>query len=292
MDLLLPDNAPLDLDRLRIIGVLNPTPDSFHDGGQLVDTAQAVEHGLSMAGQGADIIDIGGESTRPGAGRIDASQQIRRVVPVVRALRQQLDIKHPGVQISIDTTLAEVALAAVEAGATILNDVSAGTEDPGMLPLAAKRHLPIILMHMLGEPGTMQDEPTYQDVVAEVSGFLQNRARAAQEAGVDRRRIILDPGIGFGKTVEHNLKILASIKIFLGLGYPLLIGASRKSFLRSFGVDDRQASSMDRLGGTCVVAALCATQGVQLIRVHDVTANRQAAELALALQEVGSSKTS
>lgn len=287
MDLLLPDNTPLELDRLRIIGVLNLTPDSFYDGGQHAGPDQAIKHGLSMAAQGADIIDVGGESTRPGAGRIDASQQISRVVPVIESLRQQLDLKHPKVQISIDTTLAEVAQAAVQAGATILNDVSAGREDPGMLPFAAKGGLPIILMHMQGEPGTMQDKPVYEDVVAQVSRFLLDRAQAALETGVDRRRIILDPGIGFGKTVEHNLSLLRSLKVFLDLGYPLLIGASRKRFIGSFSVSEGQTDPANRLGGTCAVTAHCAALGVQLIRVHDVAENRQAADLALALGETG-----
>jgi len=291
MDLLLPDNTSLGLDRLRIIGVLNVTPDSFYDGGRHEDTDHAVEHGLLMAAAGADIIDVGGESTRPGARRIDASEQIGRVVPVIQALRQRLDQSHPAVQISIDTTLAEVAQASADAGATILNDVSAGRQDPGMLPLAAKRGLPIILMHMLGEPGTMQDRPEYEDVVAEVSQFLLDRAQAAFLAGVDRKRIILDPGIGFGKTLEHNLSLLGSIKTFLGLGYPLLIGASRKRFIESFGVSCEQASPNDRLGGTCAVTAHCASLGVQLIRVHDVAANRQAAELTQALSEADRRKT-
>jgi len=292
MDLLLHDNTLLGLDRMRIIGVLNVTPDSFYDGGQHAGPEQAVEHGLSMAVQGADIIDIGGESTRPGAQRIDAQEQISRVVPIIRALRQRLDFTHRTAQISIDTSLSEVAQAAVEAGATILNDVSAGREDPGMFSLAAKRRLPIILMHMRGEPGTMQDEPVYEDVVAQVRRFLLDRAEAAIQAGVDQKRIILDPGIGFGKTVDHNLSLLGSLKTFLELRYPLLIGASRKRFIGSFGGSCGQGDAADRLGGTCAVTAHCAAMGVQLIRVHDVGANRQAAELALALQGVGLGKKS
>ncbi len=235
MDLLLHNTTLLTLDRPRIMGILNLTPDSFSDGGRYTNPTQAVEHGLAMASQGADFIDIGGESTRPGARRINSAEQIARVVPVIRPLRQHLDQQSPDVQISIDTTLAEVANAAVDAGATILNDVSAGREDPGMIPLAAKRHLPIILMHMHGEPGTMQDKPSYTDVVTQVKDFLLERAQGALAAGVDRRQIILDPGIGFGKTTPHNLALLRSLSGLVALGYPIMIGASRKRFLAEFG---------------------------------------------------------
>ncbi len=285
MDLLLPDATTLPLDRPRIVGVLNLTPDSFSDGGQHTDPGQAVEHGLAMASQGADLIDVGGESTRPGARRIGADEQIDRVVTVIRSLRRRLDQAHRSVQISIDTTRAQVAQAAVDAGATILNDVSAGREDPGMLALAAQRGLPIVLMHMLGEPATMQDRPEYSDVVTEVRDFLLNRARAALDAGVDRQRIILDPGIGFGKTTEHNLVLLRSVDTFVRMGYPVLIGASRKRFIGAFGPTEAGVGGQppQRIGGTCAVTAHCVAAGVQLIRVHDVAANRQAASLVRAL---------
>lgn len=220
MDLLLYDQTVMSLDRPRLMGVLNLTPDSFSDGGLYTDPDHAVRHGLDMARQGADIIDAGGESTRPGAARIDTDEQINRVAPVIRALRERLDVEHPDVLISIDTTRVGVARAAVQAGATILNDVSAGREDGRMLGFAAESGLPIILMHMLGEPATMQDEPVYSDVVAEVRDFLLTRAQAAMDAGVDRKRIVLDPGIGFGKTTGHNLTLLRSIGEFVACGSP------------------------------------------------------------------------
>ncbi|MEZ6193285.1 MAG: dihydropteroate synthase [Phycisphaerales bacterium] len=293
MGLLLHDKTEMSLDRPRIMGILNLTPDSFSDGGQYTHTEQAVRHGLEMAEQGADIIDAGGESTRPGAKRISTDEQIRRVVPVIRALRRRLDERYPAVPISIDTTRADVALAAVEAGATVLNDISAGREDPRMLGLAAERGLPIVLMHMQGDPGTMQDRPHYTDVVEEVRDFLLERAEAALSAGVDRRRIVLDPGIGFGKTAEHNLALLRSVGEFVKTGYPVLIGASRKRFLAGFagpgGAPDADGQVSlnkkinDRLGGTCAVTAYGVLAGVKVFRVHDVAPNRQAAGLALAL---------
>jgi len=281
MDLLLHDATTMPLDRPVIMGILNLTPDSFFDGGRYTDPKQAVDHGLAMASQGADIIDVGGESTRPGANRIDPAEQVARVVPVIRTLRQRLDSSFARTQISIDTTLGEVAQAAVDAGARVLNDVSAGREDPGMLELAAKRSLPIVLMHMQGEPTTMQDHPTYSDVVAQVKDFLLERAQAALDAGVDRRQIILDPGIGFGKTTGHNLALLRAVPLLADLGYPIMIGASRKRFLGDYGLPDRGGG--DRLGGTCAVTAHCVAMGVALLRVHDVSANRSAADLAWAL---------
>jgi dihydropteroate synthase len=285
MDLLLHKASTLPLDRPLIMGILNLTPDSFSDGGQHNDPDQAVSHSLAMASQGADIIDVGGESTRPGARRITSDEQIERVVPVIRSLRLKLDERFPSVQISIDTTLTDVARAAVDAGASILNDVSAGLEDTEMLPLAAKGGLPIILMHMQGKPATMQNEPAYTDVVAEVRDFLLKRAQAALDAGVDRRQIVLDPGIGFGKTTEHNLELLRSLPDLVSLGYPIMIGASRKRFLSEFGTPQQTPvnGGADRLGGTCAVTAHCVLAGVKLLRVHDVAPNRQAANLAWAL---------
>ncbi len=293
MNLLLHDRTVMSLARPRIMGILNLTPDSFSDGGLYSDPEQAVRHGLSLAEQGADLIDAGGESTRPGAKRIGADEQIKRVVPVIRALRRRLDERFPLVPISIDTTRAEVAEAAVDAGATVLNDISAGREDPRMLSLAAERGLPIVLMHMQGEPGTMQDRPHYTDVVAEVRGFLLKRVEAARSAGVERGRIVLDPGIGFGKSAEHNLALLRAISVFVETGYPVLVGASRKRFLAGFGVESAtDAGAMtsggqkinDRLGGTCAATAYCVMAGVKLLRVHDVAPNRQAAGLAEALR--------
>ncbi len=294
MDLLLHDQSTLSLDRPKIMGILNLTPDSFSDGGRFTDPHVAVSHALTMVEQGADIIDVGGESTRPGARRIDAATQIRRVEPVIRALRNKLDERFPHIPISIDTTLSEVASAAAKAGATILNDVSAGREDPGMFNLAAETGLPIVLMHMQGEPGTMQDSPTYGDVVEEIRQFLLKRAEAAVKAGIDRRRIVIDPGIGFGKTLEHNLALLREVRRFVDTGHPVLIGASRKRFIAGFGKgrglgDVHEPDVHDRLGGTCAVTTHCVQQGVQLLRVHDVGPNKQAADLAWALTRPGKS---
>ncbi len=283
MQLLLSNKEVMSLDEPRVMGILNLTPDSFSDGGRYLDTECAVQHGLAMAKQGADIIDIGGESTRPGSQRVEADEQIRRVVPIVRALRQELDQDYPAVQISIDTTRAAVAEAAVDAGAGILNDVSGGLEDERMLAFAAERGLPIVLMHMRGEPGTMQESPEYGDVVVEVKQFLLERAEAAEQAGVDRRRIVLDPGIGFGKTTEHNLALLRSIDTFVATGYAILVGASRKRFICE--VDAGAGAGVaDRLGGTCAVTAYCVSAGVQVLRVHDVEPNRQAARLIGAIK--------
>jgi len=286
------------LDRPRIVGVLNVTPDSFSDGGRFGGVDDAVAAGRAMAQAGAAVIDVGGESTRPGAQRIDASQQIERVVGVIEGLTTAL----PGgagfdqgstarrgggrdperLAISIDTTRVAVAAAALDAGAHILNDVSAGRESgDAMLALAAERKAPIILMHMQGEPGTMQDQPRYDDVVGQVLGFLQQRAAAAEAAGVPRTQIVLDPGIGFGKTVEHNLALLASLDRLVGLGYPVLLGASRKRFIAALSKD--QADPTRRLGGTAATTALGVAAGVRLLRVHDVAANRQAADVAWAV---------
>lgn len=312
--------AALDLSgRPQIMGILNLTPDSFSDGGLHNAPDQAIQHALHMASQGADIIDVGGESTRPGAQRIPSKEQITRVVPIIKSLRQHLADTHPAVRISIDTTRADVAAAAIDAGASILNDVSAAREDPAILTLAAKHRLPIILMHMQGQPGHMQDNPTYTDVAAEVRDFLLARALAAQDAGVDRDQIILDPGIGFGKTTQHNLTLLRELPDLVAQAYPVMVGASRKRFLSALSSSGGVAPGMnpanprevggqtqnhptpaptagraveDRLGGTCAVTAHCVALGVKLLRVHDVAENRQAANLAWALSGPTPGKTS
>ncbi len=279
MDLLLHDQTELALDRPRLMGILNLTPDSFSDGGRYADVDQAVRHGLAMAEQGADIIDVGGESTRPGAGRVSSQEQVARVVPVIRSLRQTLGQSFAHVPISIDTTRTEVARAAVQAGATMLNDVSAGLEDPEMLGFAGEQGLPIVLMHMRGEPGTMQQAPRYTDVVAEVRDFLLSRAQAALDAGIDRRRIVLDPGIGFGKSTAHNLALLRSIQTLVETGYPVLVGASRKRFIGEVS----GGAENERLAGTCAVSIHCMLGGVQLLRVHDVAENRQSLDVIRAV---------
>lgn len=269
----------------QLMGVLNITPDSFSDGGQFVDIDQAAEHGLQMARDGATIIDIGGESTRPGSERVGADEQINRVVEPIRKLRVALDGQGLGhVAISIDTTLADVARAAIDAGAAMLNDVSAGREDGAMFDLAAERGVPIILMHMLGEPGTMQDAPQYDDVVQEVLALLIQRAEAAQGAGVAREKIWLDPGIGFGKTLEHNLALLGSLDRFVATGYPILLGVSRKRFIADCCQPFASPDAADRLPGTLAANLIGAQSGVAALRVHDVAEHRQALSVHRAVQ--------
>ena len=273
--------------RPRVMGILNHTPDSFSDGGIHAGADAAVRHGLAMVGEGADLIDVGGESTRPGAQRVPAEEQIRRVVEPIRRLRGALEQRGRGdVPISIDTTSAEVARAALDAGADVINDVSAGREDSALLPLAAERGEPVILMHMLGAPATMQQKPTYRDVVGEVEAFLLQRAAAAEAAGVAREQIVLDPGIGFGKTVEHNLKLLAALPRLVAHGYPVLLGASRKRFMATV-TGDPHGAPENRLSGTLATTAWATAAGVHLLRVHDVAPNRQAADMAAAIARHG-----
>ena len=260
-----------------IMGILNVTPDSFSDAGSFQSVERAVAHARQMVSEGARFIDVGGESTRPGAARQSAQVQILRVVPVIRALREQLD---DAPLISVDTTLADVARAALDAGADMINDVSAGRGSPDMLALAADRNVPVVLMHMQGEPETMQVDPRYDDVVAEVSAFLAARAQAALDAGVAAHNIVLDPGIGFGKRRQDNIALLAGLAELTGLGYPLLLGASRKRFMGRL-CDTREPREL--VGATCATTALAAVAGVRIVRVHDVLANRQAADVAWAI---------
>lgn len=273
------------------MGILNLTPDSFSDGGRYTEVDAAVARGVAMAEAGAAIIDVGGESTRPGAERLPAEVQNQRVLPVIRELRRRLDDAWPNVAISIDTTRRAVAEPAIEAGAAILNDVSAGRDDPTIFHLAAERGLPLVLMHMQGTPQTMQQNPSYGDVVAEVRQFLLERADAAQQSGVRADRIVLDPGIGFGKTVMHNLTLLAHLREFAKTGYPILLGASRKGMIGKVspepepGGAESAAAAADRVGGTCATTALAVVAGVRLLRVHDVHANRQAADVAWAIEQ-------
>ena len=271
-------HSSLDLERPLIMGILNVTPDSFSDGGEFMSPRQALTHAMSMAEQGADIIDVGGESTRPGAQPVDAVAQKKRVIPVIQALRAQLPAR---VRISIDTTSSAVASAALVAGADIINDVSAGRGDPAMLQLAADHGVPIVLMHMQGTPLTMQHNPSYQDVVDEVARFLVDRADAARQLGVHKEAIILDPGIGFGKTRQHNLTLLAHLSRLAGLGYPLLLGTSRKRFM---GELSRVQEPRKLMPATCGTTALGVMAGVAVFRVHDVMENRQAADVAWAIR--------
>jgi len=263
-------------ERTHVMGILNVTPDSFSDGGRFFDTDDALKQGISMAEDGADIIDIGGESTRPGAEPVGAAQEISRVVPVISALRERLDTA-----ISIDTTKAEVAAAALDAGADVVNDVSAGRFDPQMLPLVSQRRVPVVLMHMLGEPRTMQQDPRYEDVTKEVKAFLEERARAAQAAGVARDKIVIDPGFGFGKTREHNLELLRNLRRFTDLGYPVLAGTSRKTFIGA----TLDLPVAERLEGTAATVALAVAGGAAIVRVHDAGPMRRVASMVEAVLE-------
>jgi len=250
----------LALGRPLVMGILNVTPDSFSDGGAHDRIDLAIEHARRMLDEGADIIDVGGESTRPGAAEVSLEQEIERVLPVLSQLTTM------GVPVSVDTRHVEVAEACVEAGACIINDVS-GFRDEAMVKLAARHDVGVVIMHMLGEPGTMQADPVYTDVVAEVGEFLDSSVMSLTAAGVSRQRICIDPGIGFGKTLEHNLQLLRGIDEFATRGFPVLIGASRKRMIgEALGIDDPG----DRLEGSLAVAAWSVTHGARIIRAHDV----------------------
>ncbi|MGQ0528171.1 MAG: dihydropteroate synthase [Alphaproteobacteria bacterium] len=244
--------------RAKIMGILNMTPDSFSDGGKFLDLGKAIEHGLKMIADGAHILDIGGESTRPGATPVSAEEQIKRVVPAIEALKGQ------GTLISIDTRDANVMEAALEAGARMINDVSALNHDPRSMDFAAAAKVPAVLMHMQGTPQTMQDNPVYKDIVEDVFEYLKARIQACIEAGIDKSLLIADPGFGFGKTAEHNRDLLRNLERFQALGVPLMVGLSRKSFLgKDLLPQERLAASLD--------AALHARlQGARIFRVHDV----------------------
>ncbi len=253
----------LRLDRPQVMGIVNVTPDSFSDGGRHDTVEAAVAHGLALVDEGADLLDIGGESTRPGADAVPADEEIRRVVPVIEQLRDRT-----GVPISIDTSKPEVMRAAVAAGAGMINDVY-GLRRDGALAAAAETGAAVVLMHMLGEPGTMQDIPQYDDVVGEVHRFLAERLFAAEMAGIDRRRLVVDPGFGFGKTLAHNLALLAGFARFTELGVPVLAGLSRK---RSIGELTGREVATERAAGSVAAHLIAAQRGARLVRVHDVAA--------------------
>ena len=244
-----------------LMGILNVTPDSFSDGGQFFDTKKAIEHGLKMAADGAAIIDIGAESTRPGSDAVSADEQIRRAVSVIKALSKELKVP-----LSIDTYNYEVAAAALDAGASMINDITA-LRDERVAKLAAERNVPVVLMHMKGMPKTMQADPKYDDVVSEVLLFLLDRAKKAQSFGIPKERIFIDPGIGFGKTLEHNLALFQNIDKFVASGFRVLVGPSRKAFIGKITGKENPA---DRILGTAAAVAWCAASGVSVIRVHDV----------------------
>ena len=270
-----PDICGLSLDRPRIMGILNVTPDSFSDGGQFSAVENAVKRAVEMA-QFADILDIGGESTRPGAATVPVAEEIHRTAPVIRAIRAA-GITTP---ISIDTRKSAVAAAALAAGADMVNDVSGLTYDPAMAGLVADAGVPVCIMHAQGDPATMQVAPHYADVVQDVFTWFETRLAAAEMAGIRRANIILDPGIGFGKTLQHNLSILRQVSLYHDLGLPLLLGASRKGFI---GKISGAAQASDRMPGSVAVALHGVAQGVQILRVHDVAETRQALSLQQAI---------
>lgn len=272
-----PPFAGLSMDRPRIMGILNATPDSFSDGGRHFAVEDAVRGGLAMLEAGADILDVGGESTRPGSEEVSAEEEIRRVVPVIRALAER------GAVISIDTRHAAVMEAAVAAGAAIINDVTALTNEPASLPTAARLGVPVILMHIQGEPKTMQADPRYAFAPTDVFDWLEARVEACLAAGIARADLCVDPGIGFGKTVEHNAQILKRLGMLHGLGCPVLLGISRKSFIARVSRDE---PATERLPGSLAAAVMGAGQGMHILRVHDVPETAQALAVVRTVETV------
>ncbi|MBI5942600.1 MAG: dihydropteroate synthase [Caulobacterales bacterium] len=258
------------------MGIVNVTPDSFSDGGRFLDADAALAHARRLIADGADMLDIGGESTRPGAAPVAEADELARTIPLIATIRAE-----SAIPISIDTLKPAVARAAVAAGATMWNDVTALRGAPDAPDVAAELGCPVVLMHMLGEPGTMQDAPRYDDVVAEVAAFLLARAEVAMAAGVARDKLWLDPGIGFGKTLDHNLALLRALPRFVALGFPILLGASRKRFIAA--IDPAAGDVGDRLGGSLAVALAGATAGVAAVRVHDVRETVQALAVQAAI---------
>lgn len=269
--------AGLTFDVPRIMGILNVTPDSFSDGGDFQDASAAVTHAQAMIAAGADILDIGGESTRPGAVTVDNAAEIARTAPVIAAIRAK-----SAVPISIDTRKADVAAAALQAGATLVNDVAAMSYDPAMAGITAAAKAPICLMHASDDPATMQNNPTYDNVLLVVYDYLAARIALAEAAGIARGLIVVDPGIGFGKTLEHNLELLRGLSLFHGLGCPILLGASRKRFIGTIG---NAPEAKDRMAGSVAVALHGVAAGVQILRVHDTYQTRQAVSLQMAMVE-------
>ncbi len=265
-------------DRVLVMGVLNVTPDSFYDGGRYAGSEDAIEHGLRMAKEGADIIDIGGESTRPGSQPISPSEELDRVVPVIEGIRRRSDVL-----LSVDTTKAAVAEEAISCGASMVNDISALRFDSEMAEIIGGSGAFVILMHMLGTPKTMQIAPSYTDVVAEIKAFLAERIEAAVQLGIEREKIIIDPGIGFGKRLEDNLALLKNLASFTTLQVPILVGLSRKSFLGKL----LDLPPEERLEGTIAANAIAIANGADIIRVHDVKEGRRTADVARRLRNDG-----
>lgn len=264
-----------DGKRPLLMGILNVTPDSFSDGGKYRAFERAVAHGLELAEEGADILDIGGESTRPGSEPVSGEEELARVIPVVKELARKIAIP-----ISVDTTRAETAEKALESGASIINDISALRFDPRMVGVVESSGCSVVLMHMTGTPRNMQDSPQYEDVVGEVLEFLRERVSFSLAAGIPRKRILIDPGIGFGKTLEHNIALLRNIGRFHETGCPVLVGASRKGMIGKL----TGAPVEERDWGTAAITSWCVTQGVEVQRVHAVKAMRQVCDVTTALR--------
>lgn len=264
--------------RCLVMGVVNVTPDSFSDGGRYLDPAAAVAHGLALVADGADLLDVGGESTRPGATDVPGAVELERVLPVVEQLARTAEVP-----VSIDTRKAAVAAAALAAGATMVNDVSAGRHDPDLLGVAADAKVPLVLMHMLGTPATMQDDPRYDDVVAEVEAFLAERCRAAEAAGVDHQALVVDPGIGFGKRDQDNYALLDQLARFTRLGHPVMVGTSRKGFIgRAL-----DSPADQRVEGTAATVVWAVERGARIVRVHDVAPMVRAVRMTEAMLRWG-----
>jgi dihydropteroate synthase len=264
--------------RCLVMGVVNVTPDSFSDGGRYLDPAAAVAHGLALVADGADLLDVGGESTRPGATDVPGAVELERVLPVVEELARTAEVP-----VSIDTRKAAVAAAALAAGATMVNDVSAGRHDPDLLGVAADAKVPLVLMHMLGTPATMQDDPRYDDVVAEVEAFLAERCRAAEAAGVDHQALVVDPGIGFGKRDQDNYALLDQLARFTRLGHPVMVGTSRKGFIgRAL-----DSPADQRVEGTAATVVWAVERGARIVRVHDVAPMVRAVRMTEAMLRWG-----
>ena len=261
-----------------IMGILNVTPDSFSDGGRYMSTRDAVARGLDMIEEGADIIDIGGESTRPGSERVSAVEQKRRILDVISALSKEIS---NDVLISVDTTLSDVAEAALDAGAGFVNDVTGGTDDADLMKLVAERNVPYCIMHMQGRPHNMQDNPSYEDAAKEVKAFLLEQAQKVQSLGLDKNNIILDPGIGFGKRTQHNLELLNQLAQICDSEYAVLLGTSRKRFMGEVCATEDPAQ---RMPATCATTALGVQAGAKIFRVHDVWQNKQAADVSYAIK--------
>ena len=273
----------LNLDKPCIMGILNITPDSFSDGGKYLSVDTAVSHGIKLIKDGADIIDIGGESSRPFADPVPPEEEMERVIPVIEKLSSQSNV-----MISIDTTKAEVAKEAVNAGASIINDISAFEKDPAMVGIAARMNVPVILMHMKGTPQTMQIDPEYDNLMHEITNYLKQRALYAIKAGIKKDNIILDPGIGFGKTVNHNFLVIKHLKKIISIGFPVLVGPSKKSFIQKIlsvrASREIRFDSQENKNGTLGAVAACVMNGAHIIRVHDVKCIKPLIQIITAIQ--------